>query len=87
MKRKPNHLTIDYRLLGTISLAEFRQALLTDLAILEDDFHIQYMTGPRLHVPITDELGHGIAFSALTDRQRTWIETHHYRPACKDYEP
>ena len=80
-------MTIDYKILETIPLAEFKQALLTDLAVIEDGFHIGYMTDPRLFVPITDELGHGIAFSALTDRQRTLIETHRDRPACKDYEP
>lgn len=86
MKNKPHHLTIDYRMLGTISIAEFKQALLTDLAALEDDLGIAYLKAPRLTIPITNEYGDPISFSALTDRSRRWIDTHYYRPACKDYE-
>ncbi|PQO21997.1 hypothetical protein C2I36_15325 [Rhodobacteraceae bacterium WD3A24] len=73
-------------MLGTISISEFRQALLTDLAALQDEFGIEYLRAPRLTVPITNEYGDPIAFSALTDRHRTRIDTHHYRPACKDYD-
>ncbi|MCC7428665.1 MAG: hypothetical protein IT557_17370 [Alphaproteobacteria bacterium] len=86
MKERPHYLTIDYRSLGTISLAEFRQALLTDLAALQDELHVEFMTAPRLVIPITNEYGDPVRFNDLTNRSLTRIDTHHYRPACKDYD-
>lgn len=86
MKNKPHHLTIDYRALGTVSLSEFRQAVLTDLAALENELGIAFMTAPKLIIPITNEYGDPVSFRKLTDRSQTRIDTHHYRPACKDYD-
>ncbi|MGD9537142.1 MAG: hypothetical protein AB7P52_05235 [Alphaproteobacteria bacterium] len=86
MKNKPNYLTIDYKALGTISLEELRQAVLTDLAAMGDILNIEFTTGAKLLIPITNEYGDPVRFSELTNRSQTRIDTHHYRPACKDYE-
>lgn len=82
MKKRPNYLMIDYRMLGTISLAEFRQALLTDLAALEDDSRIQFMNAARLVIPVTNAYGDPVSLEGALSR----FDTNHYRPACKDYD-
>lgn len=87
MKKNNSHiLQINYRVLGTISLDEFRQALWADLAALDTDLRVEFLKAPILRIPITTAHGDPIPLYHLTERPMYRIDTHHYRPACKDYE-
>lgn len=87
MTKKNDHgLVIEYRFLGTISIDEFAQAVFTDLQVLKDQFNVRYVTAPRIRVPITNEYGDRLQLKAPTGGTVERFDTHHYRPACKDYE-
>lgn len=79
-------LMIEYRELGTISIEEMTHAIIQDLQALKEIYNVEYVTGARLRIPVTNQYGE------LKNVQRPGggslyrIDTHHYRPACMDYE-
>jgi len=84
---KLHGLMIEYRELGTISIDEMAHALIQDLMALKEIYNVQYVNGARLRLPVTNEYGES------RDIRRPGgggnlgrIDTHHYRPACKDYD-
>ncbi|MDR6303419.1 hypothetical protein GGQ85_001109 [Nitrobacter vulgaris] len=82
----PDGLTISYKELGTISLDELKQAILADLAALKDIYNVQYVNAPRLKIFVTNEYGEKIRVRRPGGGCVYYMDTHHYRPACKDYE-
>lgn len=82
----PDGLTISYKELGTISIDEFKQAILADLAALKDIYNVHYLTAPRLKLFVTNEYGEKIRVRRPGGSSVYYMDTHHYRPACKDYE-
>ena len=55
MKRTPEAgVVIEYKMLGTMSIDEFRLALWTDLAVLKDQYGVKFVKAPRLKIPITE---------------------------------
>jgi len=85
--RQRSAIYIDYSQLGTISIDELAQAVYTDVKALKDIYHVNYVTGPRLKIPVTNEYGDEVVVSrpgggGYVSR----MDTHHYRPACKDYD-
>jgi hypothetical protein len=86
---KPSpYLTVDYTRLGTISLDEFRQAILTDLHVLEDVHGVESITAPLLRIKVTDDYGEPHPVRSLGDGKPIYrMHTRHFRPACWDYEP
>lgn len=81
-----NGLTIRYEKLGTINIDELRQAILTDINILRNDINIRYVKDVRLRIHATNEYGEEIKITRPEGGTMRLIDTHHYRPACKDYE-
>ena len=86
---KPSpYLTVDYTRLGTISLDEFRQAILTDLHVLEDVHGVEFITAPLLRIKVTDDYGEPHPVRGLGDGKPIYrMHTRHFRPSCWDYEP
>ena len=85
--RQQSAVYIDYSELGTISIDELAQAVFTDVQALKDIYHVSYVTGPRLRIPVTNEYGDELLVTrpgggGYVSR----IDTHHYRPSCKDYD-
>ncbi len=83
---EPDGLTIGYKELGTISLEELRDAILADIRALRDIYNVQYVKHSRLKLHITNEYGEKIKVRRPTGGTIFYMDTHHYRPACKDYD-
>lgn len=83
---EPKGLTIDYKALGTISIDELAHAIIEDIHSLKDIYNIQYVKSPRLRLYVTNEYGEEIRVRRPTGGSINYMDTHHYRPACKDYD-
>lgn len=79
-------LLIDYKELGTISIDELAHAVIEDIQALKDIYNIRYVTGVRLRLPVTNEYGERLKVRRPTGGYIYRMDTHHYRPACKDYD-
>lgn len=79
-------LTIDYNALGTISIDELAHALIEDIQALKDNYNIKFVKRPRLRFLPTDEYGGEITVRRPAGGTIRYMDTHHYRPACKDYD-
>ena len=83
---EPDGLLIAYKELGTISIDEFKQALIADMDCLKEIYNVRYVTAPRLKIIVTNEYGEQIKVRRPTGGSIYYMDTHHYRPACKDYD-
>jgi hypothetical protein len=83
---EPDGLTIDYKALGTISIDELAHAVIEDIQALKDIYRIQFVTAPRLRLYATNEYGERVVVRRPTGGKINYMDTHHYRPACKDYD-
>ncbi|HWY62881.1 MAG TPA: hypothetical protein VNW15_13345 [Rhizomicrobium sp.] len=80
-------LVIDYQKLGTVPLDQWKQAIWEDIEALKDHFGIAYVTNAKLIVPATNEFGDPLVVKRLsTGAPVKRLDTHHYRPACLDYQ-
>jgi len=82
---EPQGLTIAYKALGAISIEELTDALVEDMHALRDIYNIQYVKNPRLRLYVTNEYGEEIRVRRPAGGTIHYMDTHHYRPACKDY--
>ena len=79
-------LMIEYRELGTVSIEEMTHAIIEDLKALKEIYNVQYVKGARLRLPITNQYGELCNVRRPGGGNLYRIDTHHYRPACMDYE-
>lgn len=79
-------LLIEYRGLGTITIDELAHAIMEDIQTLKEEFNVRYVTGVRLHLPVTNEYGDPLRLKRPGGGKLRHIDTHHYRPACLDYK-
>ena len=79
-------LTMEYKLLGTINIDELAHAVWEDIQVLKELYNVRYVKGTRLKLLITDEYGEEIKVRRPGGGYVHILHTHHYRPACKDYE-
>jgi hypothetical protein len=79
-------LTVDYKMLGTISIEELAHALWEDIQTLRETYNVRYVKAPRLKLYVTDEYGEEIQVRRPGGGYLHYLRTHHFRPACKDYE-
>lgn len=84
--KDPNRLDIAYRRLGTIKIDELGHAVIEDIQALKDHFNVSYVTGAYLTIYATNEYGDAVDVCRSTGARVRQIDTHHYRPACMDYE-
>lgn len=82
----PKGLTIDYNLLGTISIDELVHAIWEDIQIAKQTYNIRYVKGLVLLLPVTNEYGDPISVRHPSGPVIHRLHTSHYRPACKDYD-
>src|SRR3546814_814165 len=85
-KRMENVFRFDYQSIGTVSIKEFGDAFMEDIHALEDLYNIHFVTGSRLYLPVTNEYGDPMRVIHPDGRRVDRIDTHHYRPACLDYD-
>lgn len=84
---KHDPLVIDYRELGTISLDELKQAFWEDIEQLKEQFGVGFVTNVKLVMPVTNEYGDPLQVRRLaTGAPVQRLDTHHYHPACLDYQ-
>lgn len=83
---EPDGLTISYKELGTISIKELRDAVIEDVHALSDIYNVQYVKNARIKLYVTNEYGEEIKVRRPTGGTINFMDTHHYRPACKDYD-
>lgn len=83
---EPKGVTIDYNALGTINIDELAHALLEDIQALKDIYHVKYVKGPRLRIYPTNEYGEPVKLVRPEGGKISFMDTHHFRPACKDYD-
>jgi len=81
-----DRMIIAYKELGTISVDEFRNALVEDMNALKDIYNVRYLKGARLTFIVTNEYGEQIKVRRPAGGTIKFMDTHHYRPACKDYD-
>lgn len=91
MKKKdrsfePEGLTISYKELGTICIEELLQAVAEDIHALKELYNVQYVKGSRLKLYVTNEYGEPVRVRRPAGGKIFYMDTHHFRPACKDYE-
>lgn len=84
--KEPVALVIAYKQLGTISIDEFAQAILTDLHALRDVYNVRYVTAPRLKIHASNEYGDLLKVYRPEGGSVRFMDSWHYRPSCKDYE-
>lgn len=82
----PDGLTITYKELGNISIDEFVQAVIADVNALKDIYNVRYVKCPRIKLFVTNEYGDPVNVRRPTGGTINFMYTHHYRPACKDYD-
>ena len=82
----PAGLTIDYKILGTISVDELAHGIVEDLHTLKETYNVRFVRSPRLKLYVTDEYGEEVRVRRPGGGYVHYLNTHHYRPACKDYE-
>lgn len=83
---EPQGLTIGYKELGTVGIDEFIDALVADMKALRDIYNIRFVTGSRLRIQATNEYGEPVRVQRPGGGSVRYLDTHHYRPACLDYE-
>jgi len=77
---------VEYRRLGTISIDELKQAIFADLEALKDIYGARYVTAPMLKLFPTNEYGEDCTLRKPGGTPLFRLDTHHYQPACKDYD-
>lgn len=82
----PKGLLVAYWQLGTISIDELRDALVEDLHVLKELYNVRYVKGSKLKITVTNEYGEELKVRRPGGGRMYFMHTHHYRPACKDYE-
>ena len=83
---EPTGLLIAYKELGTISIEELTDALVEDMKALRDIYNVRYVKGCKLKIFVTNEYGEPLQVYRPTGGTIRYMDTHHYRPSCKDYE-
>lgn len=83
---EPERLTIAYKELGTISIEEFRDALIEDIQALREIYNVRYVDGARLQFHVTNEYGEQIRVRRPAGGTVNFMDSHHYKPACTDYD-
>jgi len=84
---EPGGLTINYKELGTISIDELAQAIFADIHALKDGYNVRFVKGARLKLLVTNEYGEEVRVPRIGGGGTIhYMDTHHYRPACKDYD-
>ena len=83
---EPTGLVIAYRQLGTISIDELRDALVEDIEALKDIYNVRYLKNARLKIFVTNEYGEELKVRRPGGGRIHIMDTHHFRPACKDYD-
>ena len=85
---RPPYFTLDYTLMGLMTIDEFRQAILTDLHVLKETYNIKYLKGSMLKLSLTDKFGEHAPLKNRSNGKAIYrMHTHYYRPACLDYDP
>jgi hypothetical protein len=79
-------LTVEYKVLGTIPIDELFHAIRTDFEALKDIHNVQFVTGARLKIPVTDGYGQPLTVRRANGAAMHQMHTYHHKPACKDYE-
>lgn len=83
---EPHGLTIGYKELGTISIEEMTDALIEDMKALRDIYNVRYVTGSRLRLYVTNEYGESRKVMRPGGGTARYLDTHHFRPSCLDYD-
>jgi len=81
-----NIATIEYKTLGTISVEQLAQALWEDIKALQEFYGVKFVTGAKLEIPATNEYGDPLPVRHPDGHIVRRYATHHYRPACLDYQ-
>ena len=84
-KKKDDALVIEYKALGTITIDELAHAIMEDIQALKSEYNVRFVTGVRLRLPVTNEYGDPLRVRRPGGGTMDRIDTHHYRPACLDY--
>jgi hypothetical protein len=85
-KGKDDALIIEYKSLGTITIDELAHAIIEDIQILKNEHSVRFVTAVRLRLPVTNEYGDPLRVIRPGGGRMYRIDTHHYRPACLDYD-
>jgi hypothetical protein len=85
-KKSFSALTIEYKVLGTIPIDELLHAIKADIESLKDIHKVEFVTGAKLKLPVTDSYGQPLTVKRGNGAPMYMMHTYHRRPACKDYE-
>ncbi len=79
-------LTVEYKVLGTIPIDELLHAIVEDFQALKEIRNVQFVTGARLKLPVTDGYGQPVTVKRSNGHAMHQMHTYHHKPACKDYD-
>ena len=85
-KKPDNVLLVDYEALGTVSIKELGDAFNEDVHALEELYRVRFVTAGRLYLPVTNQYGEPRRIIHPEGHNVDRIDTHHFRPACMDYD-
>lgn len=83
---EPDGLTVHYKQLGTVSMEELAHALIEDIKSIENLYNVRFVTGGYLKLYVTNEYGDKLPVRRPEGGKVSFIDTFHFKPACKDYE-
>lgn len=83
---EPGGLIISYKELGIISIDEQIHALVEDGKALKEIYNVQFVKAARIRFFVTNEYGEIIKVRRPGGGYIDYMDTHHYRPACLDYD-
>ncbi len=82
----PPNLTISYKELGTISIDEMTHALVGDMQALKEIYNVRFIKGARLTILSTNEYGEAAKVRRPQGGSIHYMDAHHFRPSCLDYD-
>lgn len=86
--KKPitTYLTVDYGVLGIITIDELFKAIYEDFQTLKDLHGVRFVTGAKIRLPVTDGYGVPITVRRSGGAPMYRMYTYHHKPVCEDYD-
>jgi hypothetical protein len=83
---KNGHLTVDYSVLGVVTIDELFRAIHEDIQSLKEIHGVRFVKGARLRLPVTDGYGQDITVRRANGTPMYRMHTYHHKPVCEDYD-
>jgi hypothetical protein len=83
---KSNELTVDYIIIGTVTIDELFKAIYEDFQALKDIHDVRFVKGAQIKLPVTDGYGQPLTVRRENGSPMYRMHTYHHKPVCEDYD-